>query len=121
MRFVLSFLLVLLPLPVVAQGTTEPAAVAQFQAEKNPEAKKKLALNFEKNYPRSRRLPDVYIELSKALVSGNDYVGAKQYAEKAVTSVEKLKAQPTPPENTDKTWHDWLSSMYTSGKRLDFG
>ena len=52
--------------PGKTQGMTDPAAFAQFQAEKNPEAKKKLALNFEKNYPKSRRLPDVYIELSQS-------------------------------------------------------
>jgi hypothetical protein len=98
------------------QGMTDPAAFAQFQAQKNPEAKKKLALNFEKNYPKSRRLPDVYIELSKALVSSDDYAGAKQYAKKAVSTVEKLKTQPTPPENTDKTWHDWLNTMDASAR-----
>jgi hypothetical protein len=98
------------------QGMTEPAALAQFQAEKNPEAKKKLALNFEKNYPKSTRLPDVYIELSKVLIGANDPVTAKQYAEKAVGAVEKLKAQPTPPENTDKTWHEWLNTMDASAR-----
>jgi hypothetical protein len=98
------------------QGVTESAAFAQFQAEKNPEAKKKLASGFEKNYPKSRRLPDLYIELSKALVAGNDYVAAKQYAEKAVSAVTTLKAQPTPPENTDKTWHEWLSTIDASAK-----
>jgi hypothetical protein len=98
------------------QGMTESAAFAQFQAEKNSEAKKKLALSFEKNYPKSRRLPDLYIELSKALVGGNDYVTAKQYAEKAVSAVTTLKAQPTPPENTDKTWHEWLSTIDASAK-----
>jgi hypothetical protein len=98
------------------QGMTESAAFAQFQAEKNPEAKKKLALNFEKNYPKSRRLPDVYIELSKVLVGANEYVAARQYAEKAVSTVDKLKTQPTPPENTDKTWHDWLSTLDASAR-----
>src|SRR5262252_7302360 len=98
------------------QGMTDPAAFAQFQAEKNPEAKKKLASSFEKNYPKSRRLPDLYIELSKVLVGGNDYVAAKQYAEKAVSAVTTLKAQPTPPENTDKTWHEWLSTIDSSAK-----
>ena len=123
MQIMLGLLLVLSPFlfqqAAVAssfQGTTEPAAFAQFQAEKNPEAKKKLALGFEKNYPKSRRLPDVYIELSKALVAGNDYVTAKQYAEKAVSAVTALKAQPTPPENTDKTWHEWLSTIDASAK-----
>jgi hypothetical protein len=98
------------------QGATESAAFARFQAEKNPEAKRKLASSFEKGYPKSRRLPDLYIELSKALVGGNDFVAAKQYAEKAVSAVTTLKAQPTPPENTDKTWHEWLSTIDASAK-----
>ena len=123
MKIALRLLLVLFPFvfqqPAAAssfQGKPESAAFAQFQAEKNPEAKKKLASGFEKNYPKSRRLPDLYIELSKALVGGNDYVAAKQYAEKAVSAVTTLKAQPTPPENTDKTWHEWLSSIDNSAK-----
>src|SRR5215470_5178989 len=113
---VVSLLFLLMPSFLFSETMTDPAAFAQFQAEKNPEAKKKLALGFEKNYPKSRRLPDVYIELSKALVAGNDYVTAKQYAEKAVSAVTALKAQPTPPENTDKTWHEWLSTIDASAK-----
>jgi len=112
----LLFAIALVVVTAVPQGMTDPAAFAQFQAEKNPEAKKKLALNFEKNYPKSRRLPDLYIELSKVLINSNDPVAAKQYAEKAVSTVDKLKAQPTPPENTDKTWHEWLSTMEASAK-----
>jgi len=112
----LLFALAFVVVAALPQGMTEPAAFAQFKAEKNPEAKKKLALNFEKNYPKSRRLPDVYIELSKVLVNGNDPVAARQYAEKAVSTVDKLKTQPTPPENTDKTWHEWLSTMDASAR-----
>jgi hypothetical protein len=54
--------------------------------------------------------------LSKVLVGGNDFAAAKQYAEKAVSTVEGLKKQPTPPENTDKTWHEWLSTIDASAK-----
>ena len=116
MKWILGLLLMLPSLGTPAQGTAEAKAVAQFQAEKNPDAKKALAVNFEKSYPKSRRLPDVYMELSRSLVGGSDFVGAKQYAEKAISAVEKLKAQPTPLENTDKTWHEWLSSMDASAK-----
>jgi hypothetical protein len=38
------------------------------------------------------------------------------FSQAITDSVEKLKAQPTPPENTDKTWHDWLSTMDASAK-----
>ncbi len=112
----LLFAIAFVVVTAVPQGLTDPAAYAQFQAEKNPEAKKKLAVNFEKNYPKSRRLPDVYIELSKVLINGNDPVAARQYAEKAVSAVDKLKTQPTPPENTDKTWHEWLNTIEASAK-----
>lgn len=99
-----------------AQATSEPAAYAQIVSEKNPQAKKKLALNFEKNFPKSKRLPEVYMELSRALVAESDFTTAKQYAEKAVTTVGKMKAQPAPEEYTDSTWRQWLGTIDTSAK-----
>jgi hypothetical protein len=100
-----------------AQGLTDPAAYSQIVAQKNPQTKKKLALNFEKNFPKSKRLPDVYIELTRLFVGESDFTTAKQYAEKAVSTVQKMKTQPAPPENTEATWHQWLNTVDASAKK----
>ena len=63
----------------------------KIQAEKNIDAKKKLVLTFEKNSPNSNRLPEAYMDLSRALVSRSDFAGATQYAEKAVATLAKLQ------------------------------
>jgi hypothetical protein len=102
---------------LLAQGTSDPAAYGQIVSEKNPQTKKKLALSFEKNYPKSKRLPEVYMELSRVLVGESDYMTAKQYAEKAVSTVAKMKTQPAPEEYTDTTWHQWLGTIDTSAKK----
>ena len=109
--------LLLLSQPLVAQTMSDPAAYSQIVAEKNPQAKKKLALNFEKNFPKSKRLPDVYMELTRIFVGESDFTTAKQYAEKAVNTVQKMKAQPAPPENTEATWHQWLNTVDASAKK----
>jgi hypothetical protein len=104
-------------LAFVLQAAPDPsAAFSKINAEKNPEAKKKLALSFEKNFPTAKQLPEVYIQLSRTLVSAGDYTGAKQYAEKALSTLAKMKTQPAPPENTDDTWHQWLNTMNDSAK-----
>ena len=118
MKVFLVLALVLQPFVLLpaAQVTSDSAAYAQMGSEKNPQAKKKLALNFEKNYPKSKRLPEVYMELSRALVAESDFTTAKQYAEKAVNTVAKMKTQPAPEEYTDTTWHQWLGTIDTSAK-----
>ena len=58
----------------------------------------------------------MYLELSQVLVAETDFTTAKQYAEKAVTTVAKMKAQPAPEEYTDTTWHQWLGTIDTSAK-----
>lgn len=120
MTSILALVLVLEPLlfqGTPAKGLTDPAAFSQITSERNPETKKKLALNFEKSFPKSKRLPEVYIELTRVLVSESDFVSAKQYAEKAVSSVDRLKTQPAPPEYTNTTWHDWLNTIDASAKK----
>jgi hypothetical protein len=124
MQSILALVLVLQPMlfqESPSKGLMDPAAFSQIASEKNPQTKKKLALNFEKNFPKSKRLPEVYIELTRVLVSESDFVSAKQYAEKAVSSVDKLKTQPAPPEYTNATWHEWLNTVDTSArKNLDW-
>lgn len=118
MKTFLALICILQPLFVqqaLAQGS-DPAAYTQIVNEKNPEAKKKLALNFEKKFPKSKRLPEVYIELSRAVASQSDFSTAKVYAEKALSTVAKMKTQPAPEEYTDATWHQWLGTVENSAK-----
>ena len=105
---------------VVAPTFTSPqsdpglAAFAQIGAQKNNEAKKKLLLDFEKNFPRSSRLSEVYIELSRVLASQSDFRGAQGYAEKAVAAVNRLKAET--PASYTLNWHTWVASLETSAR-----
>jgi hypothetical protein len=112
----------ILMLAFVLQSPAPPAqadpsaAFAKIGAERNPETKKKLALSFEKNFPTSKHMPEVYIQLSRTLVSQGDYTGAKQYGEKALNTVAKMKTQPASPENTDAAWRQWLTTIEDNAK-----
>jgi hypothetical protein len=103
--------------PLLAQAASDSAAYAQIASEKNPQVKKKLALGFEKSYPKSKRLPEVYMELTKVLVGESDFTAAKQYAEKAVNTVQTMKTQRAPLENTETAWHQWLNTIDASAKK----
>src|SRR4051812_48489351 len=103
-------LILILALMLPPQANAE-SAFAKIGAERNPDVKKKLALSFEKSFPTSKYLPEVYLELSRTIASQGDYAAAKEYAEKAVTTVTKMKTRPAPPENTDATWHQWLNTI----------
>jgi hypothetical protein len=110
----LAFVL-LFALSATAQQTrTDLSAFAQISSERNPEVKKKLALNFEKSFPKSKYLAEVYIQLSRVLVSQTDLSTAKQYAEKAVTAVRGMKSSP--PENADNAWHGWVNTLESSAQ-----
>ena len=105
---------------VVAPTFTSPAgdpgsvAFRQITAERNRETRKKLLLSFEKNFPKSSRLGEVYIELSRLLVTQSDFRTANDYAEKAVVAVNRLKAET--PANFDRTWHAWVASLDASAR-----
>jgi hypothetical protein len=75
------------------QSDQESIAYRQIAAERNAESKKKLMLNFEKTYPNSSRLAEIYMELSRTLASQTDFGKANEYAEKAVARVAKLKME----------------------------
>ena len=107
-----SFVFQAPPAGKAPQSTRDTAAFVQIASERNSEAKKRLALNFEKNFPKSKHLPDVYIQLSRVLVSQSDFTAAKQYAEKAVSAVRRL--QGAPPENADRAWHEWVNTLESS-------
>ena len=100
----------------VPQAGPEVRALSQIAAEKNLEAKKKLVVNFEKSFPKSDRLPEVFTDLSRALVSSGDYTLGKQYAEKGVAAVAKMKSEaangsPDPKRQT------WLDAMIASANK----
>jgi hypothetical protein len=96
---------------------TDSAAYTQISAERNPEAKKKLMLAFEKNFPKSIRLPEVYMELSKTLVSQSDFTTAEKYAEKAVSVVARLKSEAAASEIKDAGRQAWLVTLDSSAQK----
>ena len=107
-----SFIFEQVPVVSAQQSRTDLAAFTQISSERNSEVKKKLALNFEKNFPKSKYLAEVYIQLSRVLVSQSEFSMAKQYAGKAVTAVHAM--QTSPPENADRAWHDWINTLESS-------
>jgi hypothetical protein len=105
--------------PVAPQFTpagSDPgtAAYRAITAEKRPDVRKKLLLDFERNYPKSTRIAEIYIDLSRTFASQTDFRGAKEYAEKAVGAVARLKAE-TPPDFTP-AWHSWVASLEKSAR-----
>jgi hypothetical protein len=120
MQMIQTLILAVMPFvvqqaPDVSQARSESAAFAQIGAEKNLEAKKKLVAGFEKNFPKSSHLPEMFMDLSHALVAATDFASAKQYAEKAVTVVAKMKTEPADAQ--DRAHQNWLDSMDTSTKK----
>jgi hypothetical protein len=97
--------------PDVSQVASDNAAFTRIGSEKNLEAKKKLVQSFEKNFPKSDHLPQVYMDLSRNLANSTDFVNAKLYAEKAVSTVAKMKTEPS-----DSSRQQWLNSLDTSTK-----
>src|SRR4029077_17114548 len=119
LRFVLMCVLFLFVLQGASAGSppqsrTDTAAFAQISTERNSETKKKLALDFAKNFPKSKYLAEVYIQLSRILVSQSDFSTAKQYADKAVTAVHAMESAP--PEGADGAWHAWINTLESSAR-----
>ena len=114
----LAILLLALPLPLLGvqdvPAVRDTAAFVRIANERKSETKKKLALDFEKKFPKSKHLPDVYIQLSRVLVSRSDFTTAKQYGDKAVAAVTRL--EKTPPENAENAWHEWMKTVESSAR-----
>ena len=100
------------PPPAISQAIAENAVVEHIGKERNLEAKKKLILTFEKDFPKSSHLPELYMELSRTLLSQVNFPSAQQYAEKAVATVARMRS-----ENTDPGQQKWLSSIDDSAKK----
>src|SRR5262245_34896955 len=107
--FVVSALLVQQP------SGSEAAAFAKIGMEKNAETKKKLMLSFEKSCPKSNRLPELYMELSRTMIAQSDFGTATQYAEKAVAAVARMKSEAAASDTSDRT-RLWLETIDASTK-----
>ena len=101
-------------IPRLPQSDQEYLAYVRINSERNIENKKKLMLNFERDYPRSNRLPEVYMELSRTLASQTDFVRASQYAEKAVALVSKMKSESQ--SGSDRAYQAWVANLDASAQ-----
>lgn len=92
------------------------SAYGQIASERNAAKKLKLLLDFEKNNPKSSRLPEVYMQLSRAYASQSDLPKAMLYADKAVAATAKMKNEPPPALYPAATWQAWVASLDESAK-----
>ena len=65
-------------------GSPEDAAYTKIVGENNPDAKTTLLLDFEKQFPQSRVLPDIYVMLMTMYQQKNDTAKSNDYGEKAI-------------------------------------
>ena len=65
-------------------GSPEDAAYTKIVGENNPDAKATLLLDFEKQFPQSRVLPDIYVMLMGIYQQKNDPGNANDYGERAI-------------------------------------
>src|SRR5262245_61787080 len=90
-------------------ASADYVAFTRIVAEKNLETKKKLVADFEKNLPKSDRLPEAFMDLSRTLITATECVPARQYAQKAVAVVAKMKSDATANPNADRKLQQWLA------------
>ena len=67
-----------------SQGAVEWNAYRPITTEKDPAKKLNLLLNFEKNFPKSKLLPDVYTALMEIYVANHNDAKASEYGAKAL-------------------------------------
>ena len=65
-------------------GSPEDAAYTKIVGENNPDAKATLLLEYEKQFPQSRVLPDIYVMLMTVYQQKNDTAKANDFGEKAI-------------------------------------
>ena len=105
------------PPPNPALGSLEFRAILQIAEEKNPANRTKLLLAFERVFPNSSRLPEIYMQLSQTYASQSDLAKAQQYAERAVAMTAKMKSDPAPPSyNNAASWPNWVAALDASAK-----
>jgi 5-hydroxyisourate hydrolase-like protein (transthyretin family) len=100
-----------------AVNTAETRAYQQIAAEKNIDKSAQLVLQFEKNFPKSPRLPEAYVALSRTLANQQTQMDkAVQYAEKAVALARNLKNESNAPGKTDAVWTNWVAAIDASAQ-----
>lgn len=65
-------------------GSAEEKAFTRIEGEQNPDAKIALLLEFEKTYPQSRVLPDIYTMLMTVYHGKNDSAKVIDFGERAI-------------------------------------
>ena len=65
-------------------GSPEAKAMDKIDAENNPDAKATMLLDFAKEFPQSKVLTDVYIQLLEIFRQKNDSAKVVEYGEKAI-------------------------------------
>ena len=65
-------------------GSPEDAAYTKITAEANPDTKVAMLLDFEKQFPQSRVLPDIYVMLMTIYQEKNDTANAVDFGERAI-------------------------------------
>ena len=70
--------------PQLIAGSPEDAAYTKIIGEANPDAKAALLLGFEKQFPQSRVLSDIYVMLMTLYQEKNDTAKAVDFGERAI-------------------------------------
>jgi tetratricopeptide (TPR) repeat protein len=65
-------------------GSPEDAAYTKIVAEENPDARATLLLDFEKQFPQSKVMPDIYVMLMTIYQQKNDTGKANDFGERAI-------------------------------------
>jgi hypothetical protein len=98
--------------PLFPKNAPETVAYEKLAAEPNLVRMVQLLAQFERDFPRSSRLPEAYVKVSRLFAGQRQMDRALQYAEKAANLAKNLKAQVAP--NSDPRWMRWVASMESS-------
>jgi hypothetical protein len=134
-------------------GSPEDKAYSKITAENNPDAKIALLLDYEKQFPQSKVLSDIYFMMMQTYVQKNDPAKvieygekvikldadnvtalmavarnysierknldrAVQYAQHAVDTVSKWKAEPPPAQYPADQWKQYVESTDQAAKSI---
>ena len=69
---------------LLVAGSAEDKAFTAIEAEANPDAKETLLLDFERQFPQSKVLPDIYVMLIEVYRLKNNDAKVAEFGEKAI-------------------------------------
>ena len=95
----------------------ESIAYQKVAAEKDLARKTQLVTQFEKDFPKSLRLPEAYISLSQLFVAQQQIEKALRYAEKAASVARSLKNQTPTASFNPASWQQWTASIDANAQR----